>query len=51
MGTGYFFHNFFSCLGILLAFKVDNKLYFCATVTAQFLLPIGASIDTISNFI
>ncbi|CAC9571289.1 hypothetical protein [uncultured Gammaproteobacteria bacterium] len=47
MGTGYFFHIFFSCLCFPLVFKVDNKPYFCATVTTQFLLPIGVCLLTL----
>ncbi|CAC9984445.1 hypothetical protein [uncultured Gammaproteobacteria bacterium] len=46
IGTDYFCHNFFSYLNLPLTFKIDNKPYFCATVTTQFLLPIGVCLLT-----
>ncbi|CAC9968310.1 hypothetical protein [uncultured Gammaproteobacteria bacterium] len=52
MGTGYFFYNFFSYLNLPWTFKVDNKPYFCATVTTQFFTTNWRLfINTISNFI
>ncbi|CAB9539220.1 hypothetical protein [uncultured Gammaproteobacteria bacterium] len=47
MGAGYFYHNFFSCLDLPLAFKVDNKPYFCTILIIQFLRPISAYLLTL----